>query len=92
MLKAWEKERKREIKIAHTFKGNHQKRERVMFKGVQKYLELGRFWKFHTLAQSWSKCMTCISLDLVFDLATLCDASMPLFHPYLKLHRKPIRM
>ena len=41
---------------------------------------------------SWSKCMTCISSDPVFDLATLCDASMPLFHSYLKLHRKTIRM
>jgi hypothetical protein len=32
--------------------------------------------------------MTCISLDLVFDLAKLCDASMPPFHTYWKLHKK----
>jgi hypothetical protein len=35
--------------------------------------------------------MACISSDLVFDLAILCDASMPLFHPYLKLHKKTFR-
>ena len=32
--------------------------------------------------------MTCISLDPVFDLAKLCDASMPLFHTYPKLHKR----
>jgi hypothetical protein len=31
--------------------------------------------------------MTCISLDLVFDLAILCDASMLLFHTYAKALR-----
>jgi hypothetical protein len=63
-----------------------------MIKGLQKkYLELGKISKFHTLAQSWSKCMTCISLDPVFDLATLCDVSMPLFHTYPKLHKKSFR-
>jgi hypothetical protein len=36
--------------------------------------------------------MTCISLDLVFDLAILCDTSMPLFHTYLKLHIKPLEV
>ena len=63
-----------------------------MIKGVQKYLELGKISKFHTLTQSWSKCMTCISLDPVFDLAILCDASMPFFHTYLKLHKKPLEV
>jgi hypothetical protein len=27
-------------------------------------------------------------LDPVFDLEKLCDASMPLFHPYLKTPQK----
>jgi hypothetical protein len=31
--------------------------------------------------------MTCISLDLAFDLVKLCDASVHLFHPYPKLHK-----
>ena len=30
--------------------------------------------------------MTCITLGPVFDLAKLCDASMPRFHTYPKLH------
>jgi hypothetical protein len=64
-----------------------------MIKGVQKYLELEKKKnsKFHTLTQSWSKCMTCISLDPDFDLAILCDASMPLFHTYPKTPQKSFR-
>ena len=42
---------------------------------------------FHTCT-SWSKCMTCISLRSDFWLSKICDASMPLFHNYLKLHQK----
>ena len=45
------KEEKR--KIAHTFKGNHQKERESCSKEYKKYLELGRFLKkFHTLAHS----------------------------------------
>ena len=36
--------------------------------------------------------MTCISLDPVFDLAILCDTSMPLFFAYPKLHKKPLEV
>jgi hypothetical protein len=33
---------------------------------------------------SWSKCMTCISLDPVFDLAKLClDQSVWLTSPWI---------
>jgi hypothetical protein len=38
------------------------------------------------------KCMTCISLDPVFGLAKLCDASMSLFHTYTKLHKKHLEV
>jgi hypothetical protein len=51
-------------KIAHTSKAII-KREKVMIKGVPKILGLENI--LHTCT-SWSKCMTCISLDLVFDL------------------------
>ena len=92
MLKSMKKKIRKE-KDSSYFQRQPSKRERVMFKGVQKiYLELGRFLKYHTLAHSWSKCMTCISSDPVFDLATLCDASMPLFHTYPKLHQKPLEV
>jgi hypothetical protein len=47
------KKRKKKDSPYFQIKGNHQReRERVMIKGVQKYLELGKFLKFHTLAQS----------------------------------------
>jgi len=55
-----------------------------MFKGVQKIIfRIRKISKFHTLA------LLDQSVPL---LAILCDASMPLFHPYLKLHKRPIRM
>jgi hypothetical protein len=39
---------------------------------------------------SWSKCMTCISLWSSFWLSNICDASMPTFYTYPKLHSKPL--
>jgi hypothetical protein len=35
--------------------------------------------------------MTCASLDPVFDLAILCDASMPFFYTYPKTPQKAFR-
>jgi hypothetical protein len=54
--------KKREI--AHTSKATF-KREKVMINGVPKILGLENIP--HTCT-SWSKCMTCISSDPVFDL------------------------
>jgi hypothetical protein len=39
---------------------------------------------------SWSKCMTCIFLWSVFWLSNTCDASMPTFHAYPKLHSRAL--
>jgi len=53
MLRSMKKRKRKKDSTYSQIKGNHQReRERVMIKGVQKYLELGKFSKFHTLAQS----------------------------------------
>ena len=57
---------------------NQSKRERGMTK------EFKQKFKISHTCTSWSKCMTWISLDPVFDIATLCDASMPCLSYLLK--------
>jgi hypothetical protein len=51
MLRSMKKSKRKKDSPYFQIKDNHQK-ERVMIKGVQKYLELGKISKFHTLAQS----------------------------------------
>ena len=77
-----EKERKKERKDSPHFQ-NQSKRERGMTK------EFKQKFKISHTCTSWSKCMTWISLDPVFDLATLCDASMPCLSYLLKAPYKP---
>jgi hypothetical protein len=74
-----------EWKDSPYFQKFQSKRERNMTK---EYKNLRKI--FHTLAQSWSKCMTSLSYDPVFHLATWHDASMPLLH-LPKLHISLIR-
>jgi hypothetical protein len=40
-----------------------------MIKGVQKIFRIRKIIKKPHNCTSWSKCMTCISLDSIFDLA-----------------------
>ena len=58
---------------------------------IQRSTKLFRIWNItkipHTCT-SWSKCMACISLRSGFWLSKICDASMPHFHTYPKLHSK----
>ena len=71
-------------------KGIYPKERESWSKWVQKYLELGTLWKISHTCTSWSKCMTCISLRFDFWLSKICDASMPHFHTYPKLHSKAL--
>jgi hypothetical protein len=68
----------------------YQKKERVMIQGVPKIFRIRNFIKILHTCMSWSKCMTCISLRSGLWLSKICDASMPHFHTYLKLHSKTL--
>jgi hypothetical protein len=59
-----------------------------MIKGVPKILGLENISHICT---SWSKCMTCIASDPVFDLTIYVVQVCLSFHTYLKLHSKPFR-
>jgi hypothetical protein len=61
-----------------------------MIKGVLKIFRSRNIIKIPHTCTSWSKCMTCISLRSGFWLGKICDASMPRFHTYSKLHKKAI--
>jgi hypothetical protein len=65
--RAWIKERNKDSPYFQ-IKGIPPK-GRVMIKWVQKYLRIRKIIKIPHTCTSWSKCMTWISLDPVFDLA-----------------------
>jgi hypothetical protein len=65
--RAWIKERNKDSPYFQ-IKGIPPK-GRVMIKWVQKYLRIRKIIKIPHTCASWSKCMTWISLDPVFDLA-----------------------
>ena len=73
--------------IAHTSKAII-KREKVIIKGVQKILGLGKYsTHLHILIKVYDLHL----LRSGFWLSNICDVSMPLIHTYLKLHSKLFR-
>ena len=71
--RAWRKEKKnkeRNKDITYfQITGIHPKERDSWFKGVPKIFRIRTSWKMPHTCTSWSKCMTCISLGPVFDLA-----------------------
>ena len=65
-------------------------KDRFMIQRSTKIFRIRTLWKISHTCTSWSKCVTCISLRSGFWLSKICDASMPHFHNYLKLHSKPL--
>jgi hypothetical protein len=93
-MHAKEHEKKERNKDSPYFqiKGTYlKKREIHDSKEYQKIFRIRKVMKKipHT-CMSWSKCMICISLWSCFWLSNICDASMPTFHTYPKLHSKAL--